>query len=121
MRIRMQGSNLNPTKDTFITQVGIKHQKIFHEILYLEHLEEGIKRLNKATGMNFTINEQFKHSSKDKIVNSTLPFVGNLSWPLLKKHGIPSDYKYFYNLEIKEIVTKLYQLDIDLYGYQYPF
>jgi hypothetical protein len=44
---------------------------IFHEILYLEHPEEGIKRLNKATGMNFTINEQFKHSSKDKIVNST--------------------------------------------------
>jgi hypothetical protein len=71
---------------------------LFHEILYLEHLEEGIKRLNEATGMNFTNNEQFKHSSKDNIVNSRFTFCREPIMAVVEKR-ISSDYKHFYNLK----------------------
>ena len=95
-----------------------EHQVFFHEIVYAENPEESLRRVNIATGANFSMTY---HSGHFAPRNETIhKFVGNMPWRILQNE-IPSSYSFFYNHELKERVASLYKWDLHLYHYEFPY
>jgi len=93
-----------------------KIKNCFQEIVKLENLEEGIKRVNKAGNFGFDLTGLSSSHHIDKNENLKGEFM-NKRWRSIKS-SIPS-YKHFYNTETLDKVGKLYKEDLEEYNYNY--
>jgi hypothetical protein len=94
------------------------------KIVKIENIENDLKKIDKERGFN--LYDSYLDIKAKKLTHITPKnenikyFVGYLKTDEIKKIGVP-DYKYFYNDQIKAIVGRIYRLDIERYGYSYPF
>lgn len=88
--------------------------KIYHEIIKIEEIFNKIENLNYKYNINLCYSNILNHSIKKNY--SETNFVGNIKFSNLK--NIPK-YKYFYNKDIKNLVSKLFYNDLRLYNYTF--
>jgi hypothetical protein len=69
--------------------------------------------INKKYNLNYTPKTSHHHAKTNDDTNT---FVGNKLWNDVKDN-IPSDYSYFYDKEIRDMVEQLYGLDIKVLNY----
>lgn len=95
----------------------IESEFSFDEVIQIENLDMEVERLNKKYDLNLKIDScSGHHHAKDKSIND---FVGR------KRHSqyddvknIP-DYINFYDEEIKQLVSEIYEMDLKTYGYDW--
>ena len=102
----------------------------FDYILKLEQIDFDIKKMH--SDLNFlhlndssAIESEYGDGRKVHNLyfrrNVDSPEAYNMTPDELRKNGIPIDYKYFFNAEIKNIISKRYAEDIDRFEYEFPF
>lgn len=85
-----------------------------NRIIKLENLQEEIEQLNKDFNLNLSFKTESPHHIKKDV--EFKEFVGRTPHHQIK--NVP-EYKYFYDDEIKQLVTNTFKEDIELYGYSY--
>jgi len=110
-----------------IRAVEKTHQGFFNKVCKLENLTEDLKSVNEDLGTSFDFESQSgksrtPHHTRRKPGSSScvsaLPHVANVPWSQFDVADVP-DYKYFYNQESYDLVSKIYREDIELYKYSY--
>ena len=96
--------------------------KKFDHVIKIENLEEETKKLNEKYGLDLEIFSS-SHHHNNKLFEVKDFFLLKLSevnaWREQNK-GVPS-YTSFYNDEIRELVLKIYRIDIETNGYKCPY
>lgn len=103
------------------------------DIIYLENLETEIKRVNIKYNINLPYIKNGKLESYSNIfINKNFIYYGDKYLGFSKNYipyyiddnniiyGIPS-YRYFYNEYTKNLVSEIYQKDIEFFNYSYPY
>jgi hypothetical protein len=93
-------------------------------IIKIEHIKEGLRKINESYGLNLTVDgdigESFHYTHKNKDFKGIA--FDKRAKDIIVRNGddttIP-DYKYFYNPSVKKRVEKIYGTDIKLYDYIY--
>ena len=109
---------------TFLIQTNLTNQhydcQVFHlykkraiEYYKMEKLDDMLPIINKKYNLNYTPKTSDHHAKTNENMNT---FVGNKLWNDVKDN-IPSDYSYFYDKEIRDMVEQLYGLDIKVLNY----
>ena len=99
-------------------QQGKPYLKLFNRIVKLESMAEDMKLVNYETGMNFSTDFKSHHYYPRN--EGETHFVGNWTWTQLQKN-VPANYGHFYNNATREQVAHLFQQDLELYNYSFPF
>ena len=96
------------------------NSQVFHlykekdiEYIKMEKLDDMLPIINKKYNLNYTPKTSQHHAKTHEDTNT---FVGNKLWNDVKDN-IPSDYSYFYDKEIRDMVEQLYGLDIKVLNY----
>jgi hypothetical protein len=96
-----------------------KKTPLFHEIVHAEDPLPSLIRINQQKGTNYTLGFSSTHYAK-RTNTFKDKFIGKEKWKEIK-NNIPKDYGLFYNEEIKQLVESLYSVDLQMYGYSFPF
>jgi hypothetical protein len=91
---------------------------MFDAIVKADNPSEALARINTEKNTNFRLGYNSSHFVPRHFETSS--FVGDMKYGQVKD-AIPSSYKYFYNKELKAIVEKVYEEDLRVYGYSYPY
>ena len=96
------------------------NSQVFHlykqkdiEYIKMEKLDEMLPIINKKYNLNYTPKTSDHHA---KTHEDRKTFVGDTLWNDVQD-DIPSDYSYFYDKEIRNMVEQLYGLDIKVLNY----
>jgi len=105
----------------------INHDKIFNHIVRLEHFNTDIKKVNRDTGMNYTLgnyhddhNAAHNNPGPTTISYGKLPFSSFIKSSKVDSKAVyPSSYEVFYDPALRDVVENLFERDLILYGYTY--
>lgn len=101
----------------FKSQVFSLYEEKDIEYIKLENLNEMLPYINKKYNLNYKLKDSFHHAKNKFNLNKNVKeFVGDITWNELKEN-LPTNYSYFYDEEIKNLVEKIYDLDIRLFNY----
>ena len=105
-----------------------KAQKdFFNMVCKLENISEDMQQVNKEIGTSFNFKEQIKktrhphhlkHGAGTWTGLRNLRHLADIPWLKFNPPNFP-DYKYFYNQESYDLVSKIYSDDIERYNYSY--
>jgi hypothetical protein len=92
----------------------------YDEVVKIEKLQDGVENLNKKYNLNLKWDFGSGHhlKKKTKIDNFYEKSASDVLKYLDENKEVPT-YDSFYNNEIKEMVYKIYEVDIETYGYDY--
>lgn len=96
---------------------------VFDAIIHVEKAQLELDAMQKRLGgmhggrFNWSAYTDFRHEEKHDDVNY---FVGDISYQELL-NVLPSNYKYFYDEDIRKKVEEIYHWDLVLYGYSFQF
>jgi len=95
-----------------------QHRKsFFHHIVHIEDpkaLDPIRERFNFTSHLNYMPPHHAVRTNKEQ------GFVGNVPYDQLKEH-VPTDYGLFYDLALKEKVSRRFHWDLAIYNYTFPF
>ena len=101
----------------FCPQVFALYKDKNIEYLKLENINEILPYINKKYNLNYKLKDSSHHAKNTCILSENVTeFIGDRSWNELKEN-MPTNYIYFYNKEIRDLVEKIYNLDIKLFNY----
>ena len=97
-----------------------KHQYLQNEEMYIDYYikieNPATEKIYEDTSIKLNFDKKSLHHTTK--INYTEPiFIGNTKYKLIKQ--MPTDYKLFYNDEIKKLVEELYEIDIIKYNYSF--
>ena len=93
----------------------------YHFIVKVENPSFTLQQINSLhRGLPFTLQHKATPHFTPRQHSSHNEFVGNLPWHIIKDR-VPQSYSYFYNEYVKQNVAKIFQWDLKLYDYSYPF
>ena len=87
--------------------------------MHIENFNQDIKIVNLETRMNFSYPNGFDSHEAIKHAHENA-YRGNWSFSMLKGN-IPEDYGKFYNALTIRLVSEIFQDDLLVYNYSYPF
>jgi hypothetical protein len=97
-----------------------KNITIFHRIVKIETIHQDLRIVNRETGAHFhTSSRPLTHHYMERR-NEVRSYVGDVSYAALKDN-IPKNFGNFYNERLKEMASKIYACDINLYDYKFPY
>jgi hypothetical protein len=109
---------------------------VFHRVIKLEDVKIELPIVNRESGANFSLYPFLDHTffNNSVVVSAESTFkksscdaryVGTLSYEeytlVAKDKGGKLDYSCFYDFSILRLVQQVYQNDILLYGYEFPY
>ena len=94
------------------------NKSIFHAIVKAENPDEALARINQEKHTHFRLGYNSSHFVRRH--SETCKFVGDVEYAQIKD-VIPASYQYFYDKALKLLVEKIYEVDLKMYGYSYPY
>jgi len=100
------------------------NDRLFNKIVRLEYFNTDIAKVNRDTGMNYTLGKYHDdHNSAHNDVDPTIISYGKLPFSFFSKEvgkvAYPSSYKVFYDPALRDVVKNIFKRDLILYGYTY--
>lgn len=96
--------------------------KYFNEIIKVENINTEIKRINEKYSVNFNPYHESFHFKSKHISNENIIFIGYSSFDEINKmieNNSLSPYSYFYDDNIKNLVSEIFAEDILHYNYSF--
>ncbi len=114
----LKSQNHNVEKINF--DVVLKLERIHLDLKEI-HPELEFSRLNDSSKPRIEYGDGRKIENPFYRKNNEIPGAYGLTPMELRQIGVPTDYKCFFNSEIKEMICKRYKDDIERFQYQFPF
>jgi|SaaInlStandDraft_7_1057024.scaffolds.fasta_scaffold05040_7 hypothetical protein len=93
-------------------QLSYLHTKKQIEYIKMENIEHDLPVINKKYGLNYSMKTSLHHAVTHEVDDK---FIGDMVWNDIEK--IPRKYSNFYSETIKDIVTNIFEHDINIFGY----